>query len=68
MAQLSHPYMTAGETILWTIWTFIGRAMFLFLNTLSRLVIAFLPRNKHLLMSWLKSLWMSSNCGAGEDS
>ena len=55
MIQLSHPYMTTGKTIALTIWTFIGRVMSLFLNTLSRFVIAFLPRRKHLLISWLQS-------------
>jgi len=46
MVQLSHPYMTTGKTIALTIWTFIGRVMSLFLNTLSRFVIAFLPKSK----------------------
>ena len=47
MVQLSHPYMTTGETIALTRWTFVGKVMSLFFNTLSRLVIAFLPRSKH---------------------
>ena len=55
MVQLSHPYMTTGKTIVLTIWTFVGKVMSLLFNILSRLVIAFLPRNKHLLISWLKS-------------
>ena len=55
MVQLSHPYMTTGKTIALTRWTFVGKVMSLLFNTLSRLVIAFLPRNKHLLISWLKS-------------
>ena len=55
MVQLSHPYMTTGKTIALTRWTFVGRVMSLFFNTLSRLVIAFLPRNKRLLISWLQS-------------
>ena len=53
--QLSHPYMTAGKTIALTRWTFVGKAMSLLLNMLSRLVITFLPRSKHLLISWLQS-------------
>ena len=52
MVQLSRPYMTTGKTIALTIWTFVRKVMSLF-NTLSRLVIAFLPRSKHLLISWL---------------
>ena len=55
MVQLSHPYMTTGKTIALTTWTFVGKVMFLFFNMLSRLVIAFLPRSKHLLISWLQS-------------
>ena len=53
--QLSHPYMTTGETIDLTRWTFVGKVMSLLLNMLSRLVITFLPRSKHLLISWLQS-------------
>ena len=53
-AQLSHPYMTTGKTIALTIWTFASKAMSLLLNTLSRFVIVFLPRSKHLLISWLQ--------------
>ena len=56
MVQLSHPYMTTGKTIALTIWTFVGKVMSLLLNMLSRLVITVLPRNKHLLTSWLQSL------------
>ena len=52
--QLSHPYMT-GKTIALTRWTFVGKVMSLLLNMLSRLVITFLPRSKHLLISWLQS-------------
>ena len=55
MVQLSHPYMTTGKTIALTIRTFVGKVMSLLLNTLSRFVIAFLPRSKHLLISWLQS-------------
>ena len=51
--QLSHPYMTTGNTIVLTRWTFVGKVMSLLFNMLSRLVIAFLPRSKHLLISWL---------------
>ena len=51
MVQHSHPYMTIGKNIALTIWTFVGKVMSLLLNTLSRLVIAFLPRSKHLLIS-----------------
>ena len=54
--QLSHPYMTTGKTIALTRWTCIGKVMSLLFNMLSKLVIAFLPRNKHLLISWLQSL------------
>ena len=53
--QLSHPYMTTGETIALTRRTFVGKVMSLLLNMLSRLVITFLPRSKHLLISWLQS-------------
>ena len=53
--QLSHPYMTTGKTIALTRWTFVGRVMSLLFNMLSRLVITFLPRSKHLLISWLQS-------------
>ena len=53
--QLSHPYMTTGKTIALTTRTFVGKAMSLLLNMLSRLVITFLPRSKHLLISWLQT-------------
>ena len=53
--QLSHPYMTTGKTVALTRWTFVGKVMPLLLNMLSRLVITFLPRSKHLLISWLQS-------------
>ena len=56
MVQLSYPYTTIGKTIALTRWTFVGKVMSLFFNMLSRFVIAFLPRSKHLLISWLKSL------------
>jgi len=53
--QLSHPYMTTGKTIVLSRRTFVGKVMSLLLNMLSRLVIAFLPRSKCLLISWLQS-------------
>ena len=53
--QLSHPYMTTGKTIALTRRTFVGKVMSLLFNMLSRLVITFLPRSKHLLLSWLQS-------------
>ena len=53
--QFSHPYMTTGKTIALTRWTFVGKVMSLLLNMLSRLVVTFLPRSKHLLISWLQS-------------
>ena len=53
--QLSHPYMTTGKTLALTRWTFVDKVMSLLLNMLSRFVIAFLPRSKHLLISWLQS-------------
>ena len=56
MVQLSLPYMTTGIDIALTICTFVGKVMSLLLNTLSRFVIAFLPRSKRLLISWLQSL------------
>ena len=55
MVQLSHPYMTTGKTIALTSWTFVGKVISLLFNMLSRLVIAFLPRSKHLLILWLQS-------------
>ena len=53
--QLSHPYMTTGKTIALTRQTFVDKVMSLLSNTLSRMVITFLPRSKHLLLSWLQS-------------
>ena len=55
IVQLSHQNMTTGKTIALTRWTFVAKVMSLLFNMLSRLVIAFLPRNKHLLISWLQS-------------
>ena len=55
MVQLSHPYTTTGKAIALTVWMFVSKVMSLF-KSLSRFVIAFLPMNKHLLISWLQSL------------
>ena len=54
MVQLSHPYMTTGKTIVLARWTFVSKVMSLLFNMLSRFVIAFLPRGKCLLISWLQ--------------
>ena len=53
--HLSHPYMTTGKSIVLTRWTFVDKVISLLFNMLSRLVTTFLPRNKHLLISWLQS-------------
>ena len=55
IVQLSHPYMTTEKTKALTRWTFVGKVMSLLFNMLSRLVITFLPRSKHLFISWLQS-------------
>ena len=55
LVQLSHPCMTTGKTIALTTWTFVSKVMSLLFNMLSRLIITFLPRSKHLLISWLQS-------------
>ena len=55
MGQLSHPYMTTGKTMAWTIGNFVGKVMSLLFNMLSRFVIAFLPGSKHLSIPWLQS-------------
>ena len=55
MVQVSHLYMTTGKTIVLTLQTFVSKVKFLLFNMLSRFVIAFLPRSKHLLISWLQS-------------
>ena len=55
MVQFSHPCMTTGKTITLTIWTFVCKVMSLLFNMLSRFVTTFLPRSKHLLISWLQS-------------
>ena len=56
MVQPSHPYTTTGKTITLTRWTFVGKVISLLFNTLPRFVIAFFPRSKCLLISWLQSL------------
>ena len=56
MDQLSHLYMTTGKTIAFTIQTFVSKVVSLLFNIMSRVVIASLPRSKHLLISWLQSL------------
>ena len=55
IVQLSHPYITTGKNIPLTRWTFVGKVKSLLFNMLSRLIITFLSRNKHLLISWLQS-------------
>ena len=55
MVQLLYPYMTTGKTIALTRQAFVGKVMFLLFNMLSRFAIAFLPRSKNLLISWLQS-------------
>ena len=54
IVQLSHPYMTIGKTTVLTRWTFVSKVISLLFNMLSKLVIAFLPRSKRLLISWLQ--------------
>ena len=56
MVQLSHPYMTTGKNIVLTMWTFVDKVKSLLFDTVSRFIIAVLPRSKHLLISWLQSL------------
>ena len=67
MIQLSHPYMTTGKTIALTRWTFIAKVMSLLFNMLSSLVMAFLPRSKHFLISWLAVI-IYSDFGAPQKS
>ena len=55
MVQLSHPHMTSGKTVSLMVWSVVGQVMSLLFNILSRLVITFLPKSKHLLISWLQS-------------
>ena len=66
MVQLSHPYLITGKTIALTIWTFVSKVMSLLLNMLSKFVIAFLPKNNCLLISWLQS-WFAITFGAQKD-
>ena len=66
IGQLSHPYMTTGKIIALTRWIFVGKVMSLLFNKLPRLVIAFLPRRKRLLISWLQSP-ICSDFGAKEN-
>ena len=54
ISQLSHPYLTTGKTTVLTRWTFVGKVMSLLFDMLPRLVMTFLPRSKHLLISWLQ--------------
>ena len=72
IVQLSHLYMTTGKTIALTRWTFVGKVMSLIFTMLSSLVITFLPRSKHLLISWLQSpsavIWEPKNWGWGKAS
>ena len=58
IVQLSHPYMNTGKTIALTRWTFVDKVTSLLFNMLSRLVITFLPRSNHLLISWLSITWL----------
>ena len=65
IVQLSHPYLTTGKTIAMTRWTFVGKVISLLFNMLSSLVITFLPKSKHIFISWLQSpsavIWESKN-------
>ena len=65
MIQLSHPYMTTRKTIALTIWTFVGKAMSLLFDTLSRFLIAFLPSSKHTL--FVAVVTVHSDFGAQEN-
>ena len=60
MVKLSLPYMTTRKTVALTVWTFVGKMMSLLFNMLSRFIIAFLPRSKSLLISWLLLFWTLS--------
>ena len=68
MAQLSHPYMAIGKTIALTKWTFVSKVMSQLFNMLSRLIIAFLPGSKHLLLSFMAAVTICSDFGAQENS
>ena len=65
MVQLSHPSMTTGNTIAVTKWTFVAKVMSLLFNMLSRFVTVFLPKSRHLLISWLQSPSAVKNTGGG---
>ena len=67
MVQLSHLYMTTGKNTAFTIWTFVSKATFLLFNMLSRLIIAFLPRRKHLFLTFLAAVSICSDVGAQEN-
>ena len=67
IVQLSHPYMTTGKTIALTRWTFVGKVMSLLFNRRYRLVITFLLRSNHLLISWLQSVTICSDFGAQQN-
>ena len=67
MVQFSHPYMTTGKTVALVMWTFISKVVSLLFNTLFRFVIAFLPRSKHILISWLQ-VTIRSDFGVQENS
>ena len=67
IVQLTHPYMTTGKTIDLTRQTFVGKVMSLLFNTLSRLVIVFIPRSERLLISWLQSPSAAHDFGAQEN-
>ena len=68
IVQLSHPCMTIGKTIVLSRWTFIGKVMSQLFNMLSRLIIAFLPGSKHLLLSFMAAVTICSDFGAQENS
>ena len=67
VVQLSYPHMTTGKTIALTRWTFVGKIMSLHFNILSMFIIAFLPKSKRLLMSWLQSVTICSDFGAPQN-
>ena len=67
IVQLTHLYMTTGKTIALTRQTFVGKTMSLLFNMLSRLVITFLPRNKHLLINFMAAITICSDFGAPQD-
>ena len=66
LVQLSYPYMTTGKTIDLNRWTFVGKVLSLFFNMLSRFIISFLPKSKHLLIPWLQ-VTIHSDLGAQEN-